>query len=69
MEQTIFKIKIIHLMISAGSKNESTLCRSNFLEGELDLWHYISFISKELWVYAEEKTRGYFATRETDEQW
>jgi hypothetical protein len=43
-----FKTGIIHLMISAGSKNEFFLCRSNFLQGKLNLWHYVSFISQEL---------------------
>lgn len=52
-----FKIENIHLMISAGNKNESILCRSNFLQSKLNLLHYVSFIGKELWVYTEEPSQ------------
>lgn len=51
---TTFEIENIHLMISAGNKNESILRRKNFLQSKLNLLHYVSFISKKLLVYTEE---------------
>lgn len=51
---TAFEIENIHLMISAGNKNESILHRNNFLQSKLNLLHYVSFISKKLLVYTEE---------------
>lgn len=53
-----FKTEMIPLMFSAGSKNESVLCRSNFLEGKLNVLHSVSFLCQGLGVFLEEASTG-----------